>query len=421
MELQDLRQNWPSDPLDDSNSINSKDNNSIKNNINSNSHKSNNNKNSENEKKEQDIDDEEEDEKAANQIRKPLFCIHKEEWCKSSNCEAVQECRDATLKTHCYTIFKETNSLATNDDGSGNFTIRRDKVKGSSVGKVEIRMAGCWSGGHECDPPEYLNEKYKYKHNHDEDRTHFEYKIPESLMDKSVQGSCIGYSKSADDNGYLAENNLTFCCCSSNECNRDLFISSERNPFEMLLMELNPKSLNRNGSRPFSSASQHVNQNKPNPNYTYNNNNNNMYPNNRSNNSNVTSFLTRGELNAVIFTSFIFILLIFMFVFMYVLYKKKLFFRKNKSNNSGTTSNNGNLPSVLYSKVNNSDFEANNLNGNSSLNNGLVTVKVNIGNGNLIGNVKVFIVIKIIFCSSASISNLRFIIVLTNRIFIGII
>jgi hypothetical protein len=153
-----------------------------------------------------------------------LKCMHKDISCKSAECEKVEECKNPTFKTHCYTIFKDNggNRAAAGSGAvtSSNFRVKTDNSSSAvaATGAVEILYAGCWSGGDECEPPEYLKQKFKVKHNHDV--THYEYKIPDALLDKSVQSSCIGYAKLGGDESWLAKNNQTFCCCSSEACNR---------------------------------------------------------------------------------------------------------------------------------------------------------------------------------------------------------
>lgn len=70
-------------------------------------------------------------------------------------------------------------------------------------------------------------------------------------------------------------------------------------------------------------------------------------------NSSKISFITQGELNAILITSFVFILIFFIVFLLFFIYKKKSFFIKTHKHN---------LPNIFYSKTNildsNTDFGA---------------------------------------------------------------
>lgn len=157
---------------------------------------------------------------------KPISCIFRTQNCTSKDCEKIIECEpnSSSLGPHCYAM---TKFSLTENKYSTNSTIVQMKPE-----EVEIITAGCWTGGDECRKPSDLFKKYNDK----------SLKISSELLDETVQNSCIGYSKSTDDSGYLAKNNMTFCCCSTSMCNSHLVYTHERNPFELYASENNPKT-----------------------------------------------------------------------------------------------------------------------------------------------------------------------------------
>lgn len=128
------------------------------------------------------------------------------------------------------------------------------------------------------------------------------------LLEPSIQENCISYANPSDK----IIRNQTFCCCASNLCNQNIYFTSKRNPFVEHKTEqshipkpnIRPKIQNRTAKY---------------------------------------SFLTPGELNAILITSLVFLFLFALAFAIFWVFRKKLFFLKNHKYN---------LPTVFFSQQN---------------------------------------------------------------------
>ncbi|CAF0810444.1 unnamed protein product [Brachionus calyciflorus] len=209
-----------------------------------------------------------------------ITCLHKEAECQSDNCVYEKQCTDPQFSKHCYAIFKKTSL-------------------NNSTAKPEILLAGCWSGGDECHSPSFAKEKY-------ENEIDINYKVPDSLLDPSIQNLCISYARPSEDSNYFLKNNKSFCCCANSLCNKEIFVTNERNPAEEYAIRLNPQ---RNET--------------PIPIIPY---------------SNPKPFTT--NINLVLITSLVLMSFLFISLVTFLLFKKKLFSIKNKHSDG--------IPSMLF-------------------------------------------------------------------------
>lgn len=260
------------------------------------------------------------EEEEENDLTKParkIKCLSKESTCHSKSCEKVIECDDPVLSTHCYAITNDS-TLAL-----GNKTI----VKPSDE-NLDIILAGCWTGGDECKSPAEIEAKLnKSLADASEHYTNLnKYKIPNSLLNESLQTGCISFSKSHDLNSYWSKHNRSFCCCSTNLCNRHIVFTSERNPHELFAEHLNPK------------VNAKTTTHSP------------------SHNQNFHLLLNTGLLTGVLTFLLIFLFLL-SFLVIYVIYKKKF---KSKTPH---------LPAILFSKrTSSNNDDLNNSNHNQAIN-----------------------------------------------------
>jgi hypothetical protein len=245
------------------------------------------------------------------------------------------ECKDEH-KTHCYSIINIDNNNINNNN--------------------EIIIAGCWTGGQECYPPnempERLGKKYNEhfnnnnnNNNNNENEKQFNkefenFKIPSSLLDPNIQDKCINYARAPDDVSALTRNNQSICCCSTSHCNSKIIITSESNPYEIYLQKISDH--NKAYVRPPSTQqSLNILQQK----------------------SNSMNKSMSGQEIAVISLSVV-IIFILVSLFLMFIFKKKIFFKSKHRF----------LPSIFYSNNQNSNnrnsqLETNNNNNNIILNN----------------------------------------------------
>jgi hypothetical protein len=106
---------------------------------------------------------------AESKPKRNIMCLHKEESCFSVECEKMIECTDVNFSTHCYAITREIHDPNEMNWEKRNETSSIEAINGKSSGaRVRVVMAGCWSGGLECDPPVLIDRKHRVKpHNHD--------------------------------------------------------------------------------------------------------------------------------------------------------------------------------------------------------------------------------------------------------------
>lgn len=155
-----------------------------------------------------------------------LKCLKKSEECRSNSCEEIVECTDPNLSSHCYAMTKQESSAPDSEP--------------------TILYAGCWNGGHECEPPKLLlkNIKYKIEMEPHHDKQYLDklssFNLSAELLDPNIQNKCINYSKKPNDQSHLARNNQSFCCCRGMFCNQNLAFVNERNPFEVYATKMNP-------------------------------------------------------------------------------------------------------------------------------------------------------------------------------------
>ena len=122
-----------------------------------------------------------------------------------------------------------------------------------------IIMAGCWPGANDCQAPETIYDKYDPPDPQDValahgildpveqtasqpiDRNHHPLIhtnrsrtdgvfVAAELLDPNIQNHCIGYIE--DTHRFTIKYNQTFCCCQTSACNRNVVLTSEKNPFE---------------------------------------------------------------------------------------------------------------------------------------------------------------------------------------------
>lgn len=263
-----------------------------------------------------------EEEEDTKKTHRKIKCLSKESSCLSKDCEKIIECDDPVLSTHCYAITKDP--ILPSNITNASSIIKLDEQS------VEIVLAGCWTGGDECRRPTDIEAKLnKSLADASEHYTNLhKYKIPSSLLNQSLQASCISYSKSHDLNSYFVKNNRSFCCCSTSLCNKNIVFSSERNPHELFAEHLNPK-LSGKTTTPF-------------PNFSSNSN------------QNFHLLLNTGLLTGVLIFLLVFLFLL-SFLVIFVIYKKKF---KTKTPH---------LPAILFSKRTNSNHDDLN-NNNQAIN-----------------------------------------------------
>ena len=257
-------------------------------------------------------------------MNESLKCFHKNTNCPSSkNCEdSIIECSEAS-GAHCYSIAEKV-------------------LDSNGTSRTEIVYAGCLPSTEDCKTPVELAAKFNATlhstHQHSKFSDKFieflrTYKIPSSLLEPSIQDKCIAYAKEPHDHNWYTQNNRTFCCCSKNMCNVDIYHTEERSPHEIYAINLNPsdkRPLNDSENAPFftfdtTTLSQQTSTNH--------------------------FFLNQRDITIICLTSLVAILIFTVFLLLFFLARKKLF--KNEKNNH--------YPSVMYTKAAGSNPDVANL------------------------------------------------------------
>ena len=236
-----------------------------------------------------------------------LKCLTKSQDCKKTECETIEECRDPLWSKNCYAMTRNTFS--------------ENQSNTSDQQYPHIWMAGCWAGGNECLRPLDVLTKLDKK---------VSYTLPPSLTNLSIQDSCIVYSNGNESNSYSIRNNVSFCCCNTSLCNKNIFITNERNPHEVHAESRNP--INFNYTREIISNLS-----------------------NESNDNGLNLKMVNASLMTGILTFSLIFLLVLLFSVLAFMYKKKFFFKNmaslpsvfftNNRGDSGTELANGNINS----------------------------------------------------------------------------
>lgn len=277
------------------------------------------------------IDEDEEDDKRLS--HRTINCMSKEPDCHKLDCIKQIECGGEGSPGHCYAIitpdYSTEASKAVNgeDTADSQFSIADFR---SNVSHSHIVQAGCTVGGMECESfatiRAYVEEKFADVPNVLKD-INTRYQPPAVLLDPKVSGKCVAYAENQNRiNGQL------FCCCASENCNQQIYLIQETNPYIKLMSELN--TVERK-PKPTSSTIKLPNQN------------------------NNTALLTTGQLYLLAISA----LALLVFVLIGILFIMRRNSRRKPQQQQSQ-------PNVYYSRSNSSDLLNNHQNANNLAHNG---------------------------------------------------
>lgn len=213
-----------------------------------------------------------------------LKCLYRKPNCDGPECFSEELCLEPGIDKHCYSMFKKSDE---------NKTVQYDNIV----------FAGCWNGDIDCQPPKKINEKFLSEY-----KTNVSPIVSEFLLRSESQNKCISYYTPPEPSSYRTQNNLSFCCCSTNMCNNDILFTNEKSPNKILSQMIRERTQVRVETLTTKTTKSNLNVN----------------------------------LNTALIISLILISLLFLMLLVVLTFKKKFFIFKSKSE----------LPDISYEAAN---------------------------------------------------------------------